>query len=153
MSNTEHLCQELQTLWHTHFPLSKAMGLEVLSYEHHVLTTRAPLSLNTNIHDTAFAGSLYAIEAMTAWGVLYLEIVSAELNASIIHAHGDINFAKTIQEDIVAQSDFSQLTHCIDELRDNGKTRMSISTQVYAKDELASEFKGDYLARLDRTDQ
>ena len=129
------------------------MGLEVLSYDNHVLTTRAPLFLNTNIHDTAFAGSLYAIEAMTAWGVLYLEIVSAELEASIIHAHGDINFAKTIQEDIVAQSDFSQLTHCINELRDNGKTRMSISTQVYANDELASEFKGDYLARLDRTDQ
>ena len=118
-----------------------------------MLTTRAPLSLNTNIHNTAFAGSLYAIEAMTAWGVLYLEIVSAKLDASIIHAHGDINFAKTIEEDIVAQSDFSELTHCIDELRDNGKTRMSISTQVFASGDLASEFKGDYLARLNLTDQ
>ena len=78
MTNTEHLCAELQTLWHEHFPLSKAMGLEVVSFEDHVLTTRAPLSLNTNIHNTAFAGSLYAIEAMTAWGVLYLEIVSAK---------------------------------------------------------------------------
>lgn len=153
MTNTEHLCSELQTLWHEHFPLSKAMGLEVVSFEDHVLTTRAPLSLNTNIHNTAFAGSLYAVEAMTAWGVLYLEIVSAELDASIIHAHGDINFAKTIEEDIVAQSDFSELTHCIDELRDNGKTRMSISTQVFASGDLASEFKGDYLARLNLTDQ
>ena len=129
------------------------MGLEVLSFADHILTTRAPLSLNTNIHDTAFAGSLYAIEAMTAWGVLYLEIVSAGLDASIIHAHGDINFAKTIKEDIVAQSDFSQLTECIAELKDSGKTRMSITTQVFADGELASEFKGDYLARLNLTDQ
>lgn len=153
MSNPDDLCQELQSLWHEHFPLSKAMGLEVVRFADHALTTRAPLRLNTNIHDTAFAGSLYAMEAMTAWGVLYLEIVSAGLDASIIHAHGEIDFARTIQEDIVAQADFSDLTHCIDELRDKGKTRMAISTQVFAAGELASAFKGDYLARLNRTDQ
>lgn len=153
MNNTDALCQNLQTLWHDNFPLSKAMGLEVLSFNNHTLTTRAPLDLNTNIHDTAFAGSLYAIEAMTAWGVLYLEIQAAGLSASIIHAHGNINFAKTITEDIVAVSDFSGLAHHIDELAQTGKTRMSIDTSVAADGETASTFTGDYLARLDLVDQ
>ena len=141
-------CSDLQTLWHENFPLAKAMGLAVVSYENHVLTTRAPLSLNTNIHKTAFAGSLYAIEAMTAWGVLYLEIAAAGLDASIIHARGEIEFAKTIEEDIVAKSDFSDLQHCIDELKNEGKTRMTINTEVVAVDGLASKFSGDYLARV-----
>ncbi|NKC00790.1 MAG: hypothetical protein GKR90_20160 [Pseudomonadales bacterium] len=153
MANSEDLCRELQSLWHRNFPLSKAMGLEVVSFSDHVLTTRAPLTPNTNIHNTAFAGSLYAIEAMTAWGVLYLEIESAGLSASIIHAHGDIDFAKTVNEDIVAVSDFSKLTNHIDELAEQGKTRLTIGTTVQTVDGTASQFSGDYLARLERTDQ
>ena len=153
MTNSEALCSELQSLWHENFPLSKAMGLTVVSFTDHVLTTQAPLLGNTNIHNTAFAGSLYAIEAMTAWGLLYLEIVDAGLHASIIHAHGDIDFTKTVNEDIVAVADFSTLTYHIDELAERGKTRLTIAAKVQTKDGVASQFSGDYLARLERTDQ
>lgn len=152
MPNTDALCQELQTLWHVHFPLAKAMGLEVVSFEAHRLTTRAPLVLNTNIHDTAFAGSLYAIQAMTAWGVLHLEIEKAGLSASIIHAHGDIDFAKTVSTDIVAVCDFSDHLDRITELNALGKTRVTLTTSVSASDGVASTFSGDYLARLTRAD-
>ncbi|MDG2278940.1 MAG: YiiD C-terminal domain-containing protein [Pseudomonadales bacterium] len=153
MTNSDDLCRELQSLWHQNFPLSKAMGLTVVSFTDHILTTRAPLLPNTNIHNTAFAGSLYAIEAMTAWGLLYLEIANAGLHASIIHAHGDIDFAKTVNEDIVAMADFSTLTNHIDELAERGKTRLTIAAKVQTKDGVASQFSGDYLARLERTDQ
>jgi thioesterase domain-containing protein len=152
MPNTDALCQELQILWHAHFPLAKAMGLEVISFDAHRLTTRAPLVLNTNIHNTAFAGSLYAIQAMTAWGALYLEIERAELSASIIHAHGDIDFAKTVTTDIVAVCDFSDHLDRISELKTQGKTRVTLTTSVSASQGVASTFSGDYLARLARTD-
>lgn len=153
MSNTDDLCQQLQTLWQVHFPLSKAMGLEVVSFADHCLTTRAPLSLNTNIHDTAFAGSLYAIQAMTAWGALYLEIARAGLSASIIHAHGEIDFAKTVNTDIIAACDFSDHAARIGEFQDTGKIRLTLTTEVSTSDGLASAFSGDYLARRVRADQ
>ena len=151
--NTDALCKDLQSIWDQSFPLCGAMGLTVVSFENHLLTTQAPLVLNTNIHGTAFAGSLYAIEAITAWGVLYLELKCAGLDASLIHAHGEINFAHTINEDIHATADFSNLLDHIDELTSTGKTRLTIDTEVHAADRIASRFTGDYLARLRRTDQ
>ena len=76
--NTDALCKDLQSIWDQSFPLCGAMGLTVVSFDNHLLTTEAPLVLNTNIHGTAFAGSLYAIEAITAWGALYLELKCSE---------------------------------------------------------------------------
>ena len=148
MSTEEH---NLQTLWHSHFPLSKAMGLSVISFQEHVLTTMSPLAANTNIHDTAFAGSLYAQQAMTAWGLLYLEIARAGLDASLIHADGEIKFHKTLTSDIYATSDFNGLEAHLDELAEKGKTRLTLEAQAGSGEpgsDPASTFVGTYVARL-----
>ena len=143
--------ENLQTLWHSNFPLSKAMGLTVVSYQQHRLVTRSPLELNTNIHNTAFAGSLYTQLAMTAWGLLHLEIVTAGLDASIIHADGKIDFHSTLETDIYAAGDFSDLSQHVQELQTKGKTRLNM-TCVAGSDpditEPSSSFSGTYLARL-----
>ena len=148
MTDHKQLCQNLQTLWHTDFPLSKAMDMELVSFAGHVITTRAALAPNTNTHGTAFAGSLYAIEALTAWGLLYLELAAAGLDASIIHASGNIEFARPVQEDIVATSDFAGHTETLERLPGAGKVRLTLSTEVRAAGELASRFEGVYVVRL-----
>ena len=125
------------------------MGLKVVSLEDHVLTTCTPLTGNTNIHDTAFAGSLYSALAMTAWGLLYLEIEQAGINASIIHASGEIEFAHTVQEDIVASAGFAGCEHHIETLRRTGKTRLNLTSTVSTASGIASRFTGLYLARQD----
>ena len=153
MSNNPQLCEALQTLWHTHFPLSKLMDVSVLSYEQHVLTTYTRLTPNTNIHNTAFAGSLYAIESLTAWGLLYLELKQAGFDASIIHASGRIDFVTPVHEDIVAITDFDGHERCFTDLAHAGKARLSLKTQVYgasdaARTNPASHFEGLYVVRL-----
>lgn len=156
--NETALCQSLQDLWHEHFPLSRAMEVGVSSYMDHALTTRTRLAPNTNIHNTAFAGSLYAIESLTAWGLLYLELHAAGFDASIIHARGNIEFDSPIRDDIVAVSDFGDNQAIFAELRDSGKARLSLTTRAYAagdKDAAkpASQFEGLYVVRLNRADQ
>ena len=153
MNEHAQLCQDLQTLWHEHFPLTRSMEVQVASYTDHVLTTRTPLMPNTNIHNTAFAGSLYAIESLTAWGVLYLELQVAGFDASIIHASGTIKFDSTITTDIVACTDFSGNESIFEELRSTGKARLNLRTQVFSTDNLtepAGEFSGLYVVRLNR---
>ncbi len=142
------LCQQLQQLWQSDFPLSNAMQVQVKSFEDHVLTTEAALAPNTNTHGTAFAGSLYAIEALTAWGAVYLALAREQLDASIIHAAGQIEFAKPIREAIVARCSIAEHIHGFGQLRETGKLRLSLRTDVVAADELCSSFSGDYVIRL-----
>ena len=140
--------EDLERLWEKDFPLTRAMDISVASYAGHRLVTRAALPPNTNTHGTAFAGSLYTVEALTAWSLLHLEILEAGLEASIIHASGRIDFYRTIEEDIVAQCDFTEHLQHIEELAQTGKTRLTLISEVYAGGETASRFSGNYTARL-----
>lgn len=149
MTDLDPVCEALQSLWHKDFPLSKAMDMRVQSFTDHVITTHTRLAPNTNIHGTAFAGSLYAIEALTAWGLLYLELAQANLTASIIHASGNIDFAKPVTEDIVARSSFAAHDGALDRLRDQGRIKLTLTTEVHAGGELASRFEGVYVARME----
>lgn len=154
MKSETQLCQALKDLWEKDFPLTRAMGMEVESFSDHVLTTRSSLEpYNTNTHGTAFGGSLYAIEALTAWSLLWLEMQAAGLTGSIIHASGRIEFARTIREDIVAASDFSPFTDAIERLKEEGKLRLTLVTEVHAHGELASRFEGEYTARYSEADR
>ena len=143
-------CAHLEALWHHHFPLSAAMDLRVTAYTDQTLTTQAPLQLNHNIHATAFAGSLYAMQSMTAWGLLYLACHLAGYPVSIIHAHGDIEFRQTVREDILATSTLTPDTTLFDDLANTGKSRLKLASQVHTPDGLASEFVGDYAIRVVR---
>ncbi len=149
MTDPEHHCHALQEVWDEHFPIARAMGVKVGEYDNHTLTTHTPLDGNTNIHGTAFAGSLYAIEALTAWGLLYLEIAMAGLDASIIHAAGNIEFSETVTGDIVAVSGLREHTNAMDELAANGRIRLELTTEVIAEGRVASRFRGDYAVRLE----
>lgn len=145
------LCESLTALWAKDFPLTHALGMEVVSFTDHVLTTWASLEPNnTNTHGTAFGGSLYAIEALTAWSLLWLEMQAAGLSGSIIHARGSIEFVRTVREDIVAVADFSTQPEALGQLARDGKVRVSLVTEVNDRDGLASRFEGDYTARLTR---
>lgn len=143
-------CRHLEVLWHRDFPIAQAMQVQVEAFDAHSLTTRAPLSPNTNIHGTAFAGSLYALEALTAWGLIYLECRALGMDASIIHANGTINFATTIEEDIVACCHEARMPEHLSTLRSTGKVRFDLTTQVHVDGQLASEFTGNYAVRLNR---
>ena len=150
MNEHQLLIEQLERLWRDDFPLTRAMGLQVQDFTDHTLTVRAALSPNTNTHGTAFAGSLYAIEALCAWSVLHLELQLAGLDASIIHASGTIDFHRTIREDIVAQCRFDEVEAVMARLAETGKARLELSTQVNAEGELASRFTGLYAVRIAR---
>ena len=71
-SRHQSACQQLQTIWHEQIPLSKAMQMQITDFDGDVLTTQASLEPNVNVHGTTFAGSLYAIQALTGWGMMHL---------------------------------------------------------------------------------
>ena len=123
------------------------MQVQVMSYQHHTLTTLTPLKHNTNIHNTAFAGSLYSIQSLTAWGVLWAELQQLNIDGSIIHAEGNIHFAKPVQEDIRCVSTLVSPQSFAQKLDEHGKVTLTMESQIQTSSEIASRFSGVYSVR------
>ena len=95
------------------------MDISVESYAGHRLVTRAELAPNTNTHGTAFAGSLYTLEALTAWSLLHLEILRRD--RSFDHSpSGKIDFYRTMRKTSSLSAITEQLQR-IEELRKPAK--------------------------------
>ena len=150
-ANTQALCAELQTIWHQQIPLSQAMQMQIADFDGQVLTTEASLAPNVNVHGTAFAGSLYAIQALTGWGMMHLQLKLNALNASIVIASGQINYAKPVAQDIYVRCSFGEHAAEMTKLKATGKGRFPLTCQVLLADgHPAGEFSGDYAVRLNR---
>lgn len=145
------LCQQLQSIWHEQIPLSKAMQMQIQAFDGELLETWAVLEPNVNVHGTAFAGSLYAIQALTGWGMMHLQLKLNGLDASIVIASGQINYAKPVAEEIVVRCSFGEHAAEMDKLKSSGKGRFPLTCHVLLADgETAGEFSGIYAVRLNR---
>lgn len=145
------LCEQLQSIWYEQIPLSKAMQMQIEVFDGELLETRAVLQPNVNVHGTAFAGSLYAIQALTGWGMMYLQLKLNNLDASIVIASGQIKYARPVAEDIVVRCSFGEHAAEMDKLKTSGKGRFPLTCQVLLTGgQAAGEFSGFYAARLNR---
>ena len=150
-ADTKALCEQLQAIWDKQIPLSQAMQMRIADFDGLALTTEASLAPNVNVHGTAFAGSLYAIQALTGWGMMHLQLALNTLDASIVIASGQINYAKPVAQDIRVQCSFGDHLAEMAKLRANGKGRFPLTCHVLLADgSPAGKFSGEYAVRLNR---
>ena len=149
MATTDYssLLAELQDIWYEKIPLSKNMELSISSFDGFQLVTQARLEPNVNVHGTAFAGSLYAIQALTGWGMVHLQTRILEVNASIVIAHGNIDYAAPVKQDIVAVCEFSNFEEEVRDLLKKRKARFNLSCSVTSDNSLACVFNGVYAVK------
>ena len=148
-SDTKALCKRLQSIWNQQIPLSQAMQIRIANFDGQVLTTEASLAPNVNVHGTAFAGSLYAIQALTGWGMMHLQLALNAQDASIVIASGQINYTQPVAQDIRVSCSFGDHFAEMEKLQANGKGRFPLTCQVLLADgNPAGEFSGDYAVRL-----
>ena len=151
VADTKTLCAELQAIWHQQIPLSQAMQMQIADFDGQVLTTEASLAPNVNVHGTAFAGSLYAMQALTGWGMMHLQLKLRALNASIVIASGQIKYTKPVAQDIYVRCSFGEHAGEMAKLKSTGKGRFPLACEVLLADgNPAGEFSGDYAVRLNR---
>ena len=145
----DELCQELETIWHQQIPLSAAMRMQVVSFDGVTLITRADLEPNINVHGTAFAGSLYALQALTGWGQTHLQLRRQNIAGAIVIATGNIEYKRPLSENIVVPCRFEPATDVLVELEEKGRVRFPLATQVTTETgKLACRFRGEYAVKL-----
>lgn len=148
-----NVAEELQALaetWRTEIPITDAMALVPLSWEDGVLTVAAELAPNVNVHGTAFAGSLYAVAALSGWGSVHLALRAAGIPASIVIAEASIRYRRPVQQRIVARCALGGevLDAALADLATaRGKARIPLQARIEVDGELAAQLDGVYAVR------
>lgn len=141
------LLRELETTWHRDIPLAAAMGIGVESYDGAVLTAHAPLTLNRNVHGTAFAGSLFSLCVLTGWGATWLKLRERGLSGTIVVADSRIQYRKAVSGPLVCRCtpDASAFERGLAEFQSTGRLRVDLVCTIDVGDRHAVNFTGTYV--------
>jgi len=80
-------------------PLSVQMDFRVLDLNRNSIRVRGGGQENINVHGTAFAGSLYTVCTLAAWGLITSRLPE---DASLVMAEGKIRYRKPVVGDLLA---------------------------------------------------
>ncbi len=92
--------EELTHLLQTEIPLCGFMNLSVNSVSREKIETSAPIAPNRNMHQTGFAGSLYALAVATGWALVHFRMTEESLDALLVVKKATITYKRPVQSDI-----------------------------------------------------
>ncbi len=142
--------EQLQQTLHEHIPISVPMGIEVRSFDGSELVLTAPLEPNVNVHGTAFAGSIYAVGALTGWSMMTLQLGLAGIDGSLVIASANISYRRPVTGAIVARCQLpgDGFEASLERLRERGRARFELTTTIGAADEPDARLDGNYAVRV-----
>jgi len=147
MTTADPALHKAEEFFHTHIPLTRAMGLRVVADQPHRFALEAPVALNYNHLHTAFGGSINAVATLAGYGFLWLALEGE--NAHVVVGTSSIQFLQPVHECIRAiclGPENSELAAFHQRLRDKGKSRIALRVRVEEKGTLAAEFEGVFVA-------
>ncbi len=144
---TDNALRAAEKFFHERIPLTRAMGLRVVSDQAHGFALEAPVALNYNHLHTAFGGSINAVATLAGYGFLWLALKDEAVH--VVVGSSSIRFLQPVRESIRAvclEPLPSELAVFHERLRDNGKARITLRVRVEEREILAAEFEGVFVA-------
>jgi len=126
------LATDLQHKIHRAIPLSQTMGYRIAELGDTRIAVEAPLGPNINIHGTGFAGSLYALGILAAWGLCAHLIARAGLEAELVVAEATIRYRAPVRSDIRCHCALSDAAAAafVNDLAANGRARTTLEVTI-----------------------
>lgn len=138
-------CGQLQDAWYQHIPLSEKMGVRITQYTGQCFETTMPEAGNLNPHHTVFAGSLFSLATLTAWGLIWLMLREQHLGGDIILADAHIRYSAPITGRPRALADLSTLKGDLDRLARGKRARVQVEVQLLGDNNKGAVFEGTYM--------
>ena len=136
MPTTEEQATHLQQIIYDTIPLSRAMELKISHVDSNSIKITAPVATaNANIHNTAFAGSIYSICALSAWALVHNRLMQENISTEVVLAQADIRYLLPINESINASCSIEEDDYQSFNNRLQNKGKASISVVVSAQEE------------------
>ncbi len=143
----EDSLHQAEKFLHARIPLTRAMGLRVLSDGDHTFAIEAPVALNHNHLQTAFGGSINAVATLAGYAFLWLEL--REESAHVVIRASSIRFLRPVRESIRAVCEKISprgLEAFRAGFRESGKARIQLQVRVEEKGILAARFNASFVA-------
>ncbi|MBV35228.1 MAG: thioesterase [Rickettsiales bacterium] len=95
--------KQLESLVHQEIPITQALDIRIKELTESSIRVMAPFEANKNIHNTAFAGSIYTVATIAGWSLVTSLALQRNLEGSVVLAKANIQYKKPINGDIVAE--------------------------------------------------
>jgi thioesterase domain-containing protein len=144
----ESALRKTQAYFHEQIPITRAMGVQVVTNDENGFVIEAPVALNSNHLRTAFGGSINAVATLAAYGFLWLELNDAA--AHVVVSESSIRFLRPVRETIRAiclRPTAKDLAAFQSQFSAKGKARLALRVNVIEVGETAAEFEGVFVAR------
>ena len=123
---------DLQDKIHRNIPLSQAMGYRITELTDRRISVAAPLAPNRNIHGTGFAGSLYGLGMLAAWGLCAHIIERSGLDADLVVVEATIRYRAPVRGDIVCRCSITDdaAQAFVDDLAAKRRARVALEVAI-----------------------
>lgn len=95
--------QQLEQLLHKEIPITKALAISIAHLSLNEIFVNAKFEANKNIHNTAFAGSIYTTATVAGWSLITNYLDEEQLPGAVVLASAEIKYKQPINGDIFAK--------------------------------------------------
>ena len=141
-------CAAVEQYLHEHIPISKAMEVAVTSIDESVVLS-APLAPNINHRNTVFGGSISTLAILSAWTFVHVQLENLNMFSRIVIQSNSLDYTNPATGDFQAHClapDQKAWQRFITTLSKRGKSRITLSSEVYSNKLLVGKFQGKYVA-------
>ncbi len=138
---------DAEEFFHQKIPLTRTMGVRVVSHGASGFAIEAPVALNHNHLQTAFGGSINSVATLAAYAFVWFEL--RERKAEVVVAESSIRFLAPIRQTIrgiCTLPDPELLAGFRSEFAGSGKARISLRVVVEENGVTAADFRGTFVA-------
>lgn len=140
---------EIERYLHDHIPLSRDMGVSVVSADETGVRLAAPLLPNINHRNTAFGGSVSALAILAGWTLVHVRLQSFPLLHRIVIQHNAMEYLKpatgTFSAFCPAPSD-EMWDRFVQSLTRWSKARITLKATLESENIIVGRFEGVYVA-------
>jgi len=143
------LASELAQYIHEHIPLTKLMGVSVVSVDQHALILQAPLAPNVNHRHTVFGGSASALAILAGWALLHVRLRSQGFADRLVIQRNAMEYEHPITGEFTARATlehpdrWSAFTAMIAR---KGKARIGVLAVLEHMGRVVARFNGEFVA-------
>jgi len=135
-----------------HVPLTRHIDIHAGLHTAKWFELNAPLAPNLNDKHTAFGGTLATLCTLSGWCVVSYLCREADIKVDIAVTESHIRYHMPVTSDPVAARtwfpDQALVDSFVQDLNQQGKTRLELRAEVKADDQVAASFNSEYYVRV-----
>jgi len=147
----EDLLLSLGTTLEREMPITRAMKVEMGSWDGKRLALKMPLEPNRNHQYSAFAGSLNTLCTVVGWGTVFMLLAQKGVSGNVVIRRSSIRYLRPVRTSkIIARGqsiDAEELAFFFDLLESKGKSKIDLAVEISDEQGPYVSFHGSYVVQ------